>query len=85
MSLYVFKKDGLTMDNYKLKNRIRMCRAEKGISQEDLGKGIHVTRQTIAVLEQGRQEPTLTIALKIACYFHKSIEDIFYYERQGDT
>ncbi|MDF2800371.1 MAG: transcriptional regulator, family [Anaerocolumna sp.] len=82
MDLYVFTNDDFAKENFKLKNRIKVCRAEKDISQEKLGKDLNLARQTIAVIEQGKQEPTMTIQYKIACYFGKKVEDIFYFERK---
>lgn len=63
-----------------LKNRIEELRKEKGIKQEDLAIAVEVSRQTIGSLENGRYNPSIILAFKIARYFHMSIEDIFIYE-----
>lgn len=63
-----------------LKNRIEKLRKEKGIKQEDLAIAVEVSRQTIGSLENGRYNPSIILAFKIARYFHMSIEDIFIYE-----
>lgn len=83
MSLYVFTDDNSFKGNYKLKNRIKVNRAEKDLTQKQLGDLIYVTRQTIAVIEQGNQIPSLEVAVKIACVFGKKIEDIFYYKKEA--
>ena len=61
----------------KLINKVRVCRAEKDISQEALAKAVGVSRQTIAAIEGGDYSPSIMLALKIARYFGKTIEDIF--------
>lgn len=61
-----------------LKNRIEELRKEKGIKQEDLAIAVEVSRQTIGSLENGRYNPSIILAFKIARYFHMSIEDIFH-------
>jgi putative transcriptional regulator len=63
-----------------LKNRLEEIRNEKGINQEDLAKALSVSRQTISSLENGRYNPSILLAFKIAKYFSMSIEDIFIYE-----
>ena len=65
-----------------LKNRIEELRKEKGIEQEDLAIAVEVSRQTIGSLENGRYNPSIILAFKIARYFHMSIEDIFIYEEE---
>ena len=65
-----------------LKNRIEELRKEKGIKQEDLAIAVEISRQTIGSLENGRYNPSIILAFKIARYFHMSIEDIFIYEEE---
>lgn len=65
-----------------LKNRIEELRKEKGIKQEDLAIAVEVSRQTIGSLENGRYNPSIILAFKIARYFHMGIEDIFIYEEE---
>jgi len=67
-------------DKYKMKNRIKMYRAEKDLTQKELGALIHVTRQTVAVIEQGRQIPSLDLVHRMAKVFGRNIEELFYYE-----
>ncbi len=61
----------------KLKNRIRVFRAEHRLSQSDLAERIGVTRKTISTIEVGRFVPSTVIALKIARYFGVPMEDVF--------
>ena len=66
-----------------MKNRVEEIRKRHGIKQEELAAALEVTRQTIGSLENGRYKPSITLAFKIARYFHMSIEDIFIYEEDG--
>lgn len=63
-----------------MKNRLEEIRKEKGIRQEDLALELEVSRQTIGSLENGRYNPSILLAFKIAKYFDMKIEDIFIYE-----
>jgi len=69
----------MTIKNNRLKNNLRRCRFESGeISQQELANMVGVTRLTIHSIEAGKFNPSVKLALKIADYFNKSIEDIFY-------
>jgi putative transcriptional regulator len=65
-----------------VKNNLEKIRKEKGISQEELAKALEVSRQTIGSLENGRYNPSIILAFKIARYFNMSIEEIFIYEEE---
>jgi putative transcriptional regulator len=65
-----------------LKNRLEEIRKAKGIKQEELAVDLEVSRQTISSLENGRYNPSILLAFKIARYFNMSIEDIFIYEEE---
>lgn len=58
-------------------NNLKIQRAIKDISQEDLAKIIGVSRQTINALEKGKYVPSTVLSLKIAKYFDIKLEDIF--------
>jgi putative transcriptional regulator len=60
-----------------MNNNIRVERAIKKISQEELAKQIGVSRQTINTMELNKYVPSTVLALKIARYFAKSVEEIF--------
>lgn len=61
-------------------NRIKEMRKERGITQDEFGKILGVTRQTIISLENGRYDASLRLAHKIAEYFGVKIEDVFVFE-----
>ena len=63
-----------------MKNRLEELRKQRGIRQEDLANTLEVSRQTIGSLENGRYNPSIQLAFKIARYFDMSIEEIFIYE-----
>ncbi len=63
-----------------MKNRLEELRRARGIKQEDLAAALEVSRQTIGSLENGRYNPSILLAFKIAHYFDMRIEDIFIYE-----
>ena len=63
-----------------MKNRLEEIRKERGIKQEELAAALEVSRQTICSLENGRYNPSIILAFKLARYFNMSIEDIFIYE-----
>lgn len=65
-----------------MKNRLEEIRKQHGIKQEDLATELEVSRQTIGSLENGRYNPSILLAFKIANYFHLTIEDIFIYEEE---
>ena len=63
-----------------MKNRIKVERAEKNITQQQLAVAVNVSRQTIVAIEKGRFLPSTLLALKIARYFGKPLESIFILE-----
>ena len=63
-----------------MKNRIEEIRNLRGIRQEELAKQLGVSRQTISSLENGRYNPSILLAYRIARYFDMKIEDIFIFE-----
>ena len=63
-----------------MKNRLEEIRRLRGIKQEDLAAALEVSRQTIGSLENGRYNPSIILAFKIARYFGTTIEEIFIYE-----
>lgn len=65
-----------------LKNRLEELRKSRGIRQEELAAALEVSRQTIGSLENGRYNPSILLAFKIARYFGMQIEEIFIYEEE---
>lgn len=68
-----------------MKNCLEELRKERGIKQEDLASALEVSRQTIGSLENGRYNPSIILAFKIARYFDMSIEEIFIYEEENEN
>lgn len=66
-----------------MKNSIRVERAIKDITQQDLAIAVGVSRQTINSIEAGKYVPSTVLALKISRYFEKPLETIFQLE-EGD-
>ena len=66
-----------------MKNRLEELRKQRGIRQEELAAVLEVSRQTIGSLENGRYNPSILLAFKIAHYFDVSIEEIFIYEEES--
>ena len=65
-----------------MKIRLEELSRERGIKQEELAAAMEVTRQTIGSLENGRYNPSLILAFKLARYFALSIEEIFIYQEE---
>ena len=63
-----------------MKNRIKVERAEKAVTQQQLADAVGVSRQTIVAIEKGKFLPSTPLALKIAGYFSKPVESIFLLE-----
>lgn len=63
-----------------MKNRLEEIRKSRGIKQEELASALEVSRQTISSLENGRYNPSILLAFRLARYFHMHVEDIFIYE-----
>ncbi|HIY21992.1 MAG TPA: helix-turn-helix transcriptional regulator [Candidatus Flavonifractor merdigallinarum] len=65
-----------------MQNRIAELRRARKVTQEELGRAVGVTRQTIISLENGRYNASLQLAHKLARYFGRSIEEIFVFEEE---
>lgn len=63
-----------------MKNRLEELRKESGITQDVLAERLKVSRQTIGSLENGRYNPSILLACKLARFFGVTIEEIFIYE-----
>jgi len=60
-----------------VKNKLRVLRAERKWSQAELAERLNVSRQTINAIENGKYDPSLPLAFKMARLFGMSIEEIF--------
>ena len=67
-----------------LKNRLKMARAEKGLSQSDLAEMIGVSRNTVSSIETGQFNPTAKLALILCIALDKKFEELFFFEEQLD-
>jgi len=63
-----------------MKNKLKVLRAERDLSQEDLAKMLDVSRQTINAIEREKYDPSLPLGIRIAKLFNKQVEDIFFLE-----
>ena len=59
-----------------MKNRLRVLRAEREWSQQDLAERLEVSRQSVNAIETGKYDPSLPLAFRIARLFDKPIEEI---------
>jgi len=66
----------------RLLNKLEEIRKQRNITQEELAAALEVSRQTIGSLENGRYNPSIILAFKIARYFDLAIEEIFIYEEE---
>jgi putative transcriptional regulator len=67
-------------ESLQLKNRLKVARAEKNLSQEQLAVLAGVTRQTISSIETGQYCPTAKLALILTKVLDKKFEELFYFE-----
>lgn len=72
-------------DRIKLKNRLKVARAEMNLSQEQLANMAGVTRQTIGSIETGQYSPTAKLALILSRCLQKNVEDLFYLEEDNSN
>lgn len=72
-------------DTMKLKNRLKVARAELNISQEQLANLAGVSRQTIGSIETGQYCPTAKLALILSKCLQKKFEDLFYFEEEDNN
>lgn len=65
-----------------MKNRLEEYRLAKGMKQDELAAAMKVSRQTISSLENGRYNPSILLAMKLARYFEVTVEEMFIYEEE---
>jgi putative transcriptional regulator len=65
-----------------LKNNVKKERASRGVTQQSLAEVVGVSRQSIVAIEQGKYIPSTVLALKIARFFEKRVEEIFKLEEK---
>ena len=65
-----------------MKHKIKVARAEQGLTQQQLADAAGVSRQTINAIESGKFVPSTVLALKMAQIFRKSVEEIFFLDEE---
>jgi putative transcriptional regulator len=70
------------MPEFRLRNRLKVARAEKNLSQERLAELAGVTRQTISSIETGQYNPSTLLALLLVRCLEKRVEDLFFLEEE---
>ena len=68
------------MSTPRIGNRLKVARAEKGISQDELAKLAGVTRQTISSIETGQYCPSTLLAFLLAKHLDKRVDELFFLE-----
>lgn len=63
-----------------MQNRLKNLRTQRSVSQNALAEALSVSRQTINSIENGKFDPSLTLAMKLTRYFEVSLDEIFIYE-----
>ncbi len=67
-----------------MKNRLEELRKARGMTQEELAEALEVSRQTVGSLENGRYNPSILLAFRIARLFETTIEEVFLYEEGAE-
>ncbi|AII52144.1 helix-turn-helix transcriptional regulator [Hymenobacter sp. APR13] len=60
-----------------MRNKLKVARAQRAITQADLAAALAISRQTVISIEQGRYVPSAVLALKLARYFGQAVEELF--------
>ena len=66
-----------------MRNDVRELRTTRGLRQEDLAKALKVSRQTVNAIETGRYLPSLPLAITLARFFGKPVEELFHGDDSG--
>lgn len=65
-----------------MKNNVKMARVQMNLTQQQLAEKTGVTRQTISLIEKGKYNPTLKLCLDICYVVHKSLDELFWMDRE---
>ena len=68
----------------QLENKVKIARIQVDLTQQQLAEKIGVTRQTISLIEKGKYNPTLKLCLDICYAVNKTLDEVFWIEREGD-
>ncbi len=69
----------------QLKNKVKIARVEKNLTQAELAKSVRVTRQTIGLIEAGKYNPTLKLCIDIAIALNKTLDQLFWEKEENDV
>ena len=67
-----------------MKNSIRVARAERRMTQQQLAEAVGVSRQTVNAIESGKFIPSTVLALKVARLFERPVEEVFWLEEEDE-
>ncbi|WP_080875870.1 helix-turn-helix transcriptional regulator [Oceanobacillus timonensis] len=67
-----------------MKNQLKVARVQENLTQQQLAEKVGVTRQTISLIEKGKYNPTLKLCLNICYVVHKSLDEIFWVEKESE-
>lgn len=67
---------------WRMRNRLKVARAERDLSQEQLARLAGVTRQTVCAIEKGQYNPSTLLALTLARQLGKRVDELFYLEEE---
>ena len=65
-----------------MKNKVKLARVEFELTQQQLAERVGVTRQTISLIEKGKYNPTLKLCLEICYVVNKSLDELFWLEKE---
>lgn len=65
-----------------MENKVKLARVEAGFTQQQLAEKVGVTRQTISLIEKGKYNPSLKLCLEICYAVNKTLDDIFWTEKE---
>lgn len=68
-----------------MKNKVKIARVQVDLTQQQLAEKVGVTRQTISLIEKGKYNPTLKLCLSICYAVNKTLDEIFWIERESDN
>lgn len=64
-----------------MKNKVKVSRVQKDLTQQQLAEKVGITRQTISLIEKGEYNPTLKLCLNICYAVNKTLDEVFWIER----
>ncbi|KGP91200.1 Cro/Cl family transcriptional regulator [Pontibacillus chungwhensis BH030062] len=68
-----------------MKNNVKVARVQVDLTQAQLAEQVGVTRQTISLIEKGKYNPSLKLCLEICYAVHKTLDELFWVERESDA